>query len=1201
MSVRSAVASSCAAASSSFDDLHFISHLSSDYAINDQLDLLDMAVDKGDDMELGTVNHAFEDNDTAYNGGNTTAECLQALDDEHVYANVAEIARRDQIDDIDRRPYPPFPNDNMVPIRTLPSGWQEYKTLGGRSYYFHPEERICQWKPPRNSQNKNLMGVSMHSSHYQSASDDHCEPSTSSTELFTELPLRSEYNFTRASTDSIDAYPHQLSSQKSAESAIESGTTTFTSDGMTHSTISYKNYDSSKPPPLPSIPPQPEMQDNGKARTVPNANTRFNHLEESVISALSHNRFAATAIRQGTLEKCKLMEHGIKAKKKEWTNSYAYLYSSHLLFYKDQKSAEKTGKHYPAPTDVCELRGAILTYTDKEKQKDKHRKHVISLSLPATKTEYLFSCAGNEAEINSWFHTLRQTISALPPAQSNSISANGSLQRSTSTSSTRNKMLGSNVKPSQFSSKSSLQHSVKKSKVSVTKDDISGPSNVLDLGSKGDQKSDHNKETIIERLQRLEGFFLRFFRSRPTMSELRERGIYKPEPVFGSTLAAISQHDHTFIPKFISEVTRLIEHKGLDMDGLYRVNGNLSSVQKIRCQIDQDKYDALYTEDDVHVLTGSLKLFFRELSEPIFPFNMNKEFMSAIREPNSKQRFKTIDELLTRLPTVNKETLKCLMCHLERQDKGRGGRRKLGEKKSSTDETAAPPTEPNQNLAYKMMLEDFVIFGRGQADPWNRINCGSHNPIFLFIEFCQIQGPKPLLWYPENPSPNLGHLDLDQVAIWVMSSENVHGSFSCIFNQNLGLYTLVQHSTLFDITARAFQRPFALALLTPNPPTTAMINDFQDRCIKLFKPILACNREHFVNMLRHCLYTTEQNEESPNEQHSKLKRPLSRLKSVSQQAKPWYARFLESYRLMSGVAGERCECGAQSSDFAKFAPLFEHYASTELIPLLELAPCGSVNFRQHLHDMYNAFVDNAKPKGILFSNNQPVLRSFFGANSMLGDEEYEEYDSETTQGRSPKENSLKDLSLTLSQCLFPLLAGDKIAILASKQRECTGRHLLGNLNSLRICKRNETAPWRSNADTSEFPTDKQLCGFSCAKNQLPEWNNTEISTIIDLNHQRITGREYAGRMLSDLNSIRQFPSDKCLRLYIAAVITDIMQWVLLAKYTNLNRVSNELKMSVCDQLILINCLLEMNVTKHSPLKKRADEMSKNVPFKTMRL
>lgn len=75
------------------------------------------------------------------------------------------------------------------------------------------------------------------------------------------------------------------------------------------------------------------------------------------------------------------------------------------------------------------------------------------------------------------------------------------------------------------------------------------------------------------------------------------------EPVFGSTLAEICAHEKTRVPKFITEVTSLIEQKGIDSDGfvsildfktllvrhfrLYRVNGNLSSVQKIRCQIDQ--------------------------------------------------------------------------------------------------------------------------------------------------------------------------------------------------------------------------------------------------------------------------------------------------------------------------------------------------------------------------------------------------------------------------------------------------------------------------------------------------------------------------------------------------------------------------------------------------------------------------------------
>lgn len=59
--------------------------------------------------------------------------------------------------------------------------------------------------------------------------------------------------------------------------------------------------------------------------------------------------------------------------------------------------------------------------------------------------------------------------------------------------------------------------------------------------------------------------------------------------------------------------------------------------------------------------------------------------------------------------------------------------------------------------------------------------------------------------FPSNPSP---HLDLNQVAIWLMSSENVHGSFLSLFNQQLGLYTLVQHATILDISARGFSVNF---------------------------------------------------------------------------------------------------------------------------------------------------------------------------------------------------------------------------------------------------------------------------------------------------------------------------------------------------------------------------------------------------------
>lgn len=62
------------------------------------------------------------------------------------------------------------------------------------------------------------------------------------------------------------------------------------------------------------------------------------------------------------------------------------------------------------------------------------------------------------------------------------------------------------------------------------------------------------------------------------------------EPVFGSTLAAICHHEQTTVPRFIQLVTEVVESKGLDTDGLYRVSGNLSSIQRIRCQVDQGNW-----------------------------------------------------------------------------------------------------------------------------------------------------------------------------------------------------------------------------------------------------------------------------------------------------------------------------------------------------------------------------------------------------------------------------------------------------------------------------------------------------------------------------------------------------------------------------------------------------------------------------------
>lgn len=46
--------------------------------------------------------------------------------------------------------------------------------------------------------------------------------------------------------------------------------------------------------------------------------------------------------------------------------------------------------------------------------------------------------------------------------------------------------------------------------------------------------------------------------------------------------------------------------------------------------LSDEKYDFDNPDWDIHVLTGSLKLFFRELMEPLFPYKQFEMFLSAI-------------------------------------------------------------------------------------------------------------------------------------------------------------------------------------------------------------------------------------------------------------------------------------------------------------------------------------------------------------------------------------------------------------------------------------------------------------------------------------------------------------------------------------------------------------------------------------------
>uniref|UniRef100_A0A8C7I949 Rho GTPase-activating protein 15 n=1 Tax=Oncorhynchus kisutch TaxID=8019 RepID=A0A8C7I949_ONCKI len=158
----------------------------------------------------------------------------------------------------------------------------------------------------------------------------------------------------------------------------------------------------------------------------------------------------------------------------------------------------------------------------------------------------------------------------------------------------------------------------------------------------------------------------KFITRRPSMKTLQEKGIIK-DRVFGCPLLALCEREGTTVPNFVRQCVEAVEKRGLEADGIYRVSGNLATIQKLRFLVDQEVEFNLDDSqwEDIHVVTGALKMFFRELPEPLFPFPFFELFVEAIKTKECKQKVQVMKELVLQLPKPNQDTMRVLFKHLQ--------------------------------------------------------------------------------------------------------------------------------------------------------------------------------------------------------------------------------------------------------------------------------------------------------------------------------------------------------------------------------------------------------------------------------------------------------------------------------------------------------------------------------------------------------
>ncbi|XP_060835837.1 rho GTPase-activating protein 21-B isoform X9 [Rhopalosiphum padi] len=131
-----------------------------------------------------------------------------------------------------------------------------------------------------------------------------------------------------------------------------------------------------------------------------------------------------------------------------------------------------------------------------------------------------------------------------------------------------------------------------------------------------------------------------------------------------------------YVPLIVEVCTSIVEDKGLDIIGIYRVPGNTAAITSLTEAVNTggmetpDMAIKLLQRDprwtDVNVISSLLKSFFRRLPDALLTTEMYPHFIEADKIEDPVQRMVKLRELVHKLPDHHFETLRYLLMHLKK-------------------------------------------------------------------------------------------------------------------------------------------------------------------------------------------------------------------------------------------------------------------------------------------------------------------------------------------------------------------------------------------------------------------------------------------------------------------------------------------------------------------------------------------------------
>ncbi|XP_052494506.1 beta-chimaerin [Budorcas taxicolor] len=139
--------------------------------------------------------------------------------------------------------------------------------------------------------------------------------------------------------------------------------------------------------------------------------------------------------------------------------------------------------------------------------------------------------------------------------------------------------------------------------------------------------------------------------------------------VYCCDLTTLVKAHNTQRPMVVDICIREIEARGLKSEGLYRVSGFTEHIEDVKMAFDRDGEKADISANiypDINIITGALKLYFRDLPIPVITYDTYSKFIEAAKISNADERLEAVHEVLMLLPPAHYETLRYLMIHLKK-------------------------------------------------------------------------------------------------------------------------------------------------------------------------------------------------------------------------------------------------------------------------------------------------------------------------------------------------------------------------------------------------------------------------------------------------------------------------------------------------------------------------------------------------------